>query len=445
MERVFAIFPRLKERRVQVAGTLSGGEQQMLAIGRALMARPRLLLLDEPSMGLAPVIVEQIFDTVQDINRQGVTILLVEQNAAMALAIAGRGYVLETGGIVLEGAARELPTTPRCAVPTSGRLSACRSWPAGGTDIVLILTRRDLQRLLSPADVIGAVETACQEAAAGQVRALPRAMLPMTGGGIFLSMVASLSRRCTLGTKLVTWVPGNKARRLPTIHGLYLLTDATTGVPLALMEAGFLTAIRTGAASALASRHLARTGARSVACFGAGVQAEFQLRCLQAVRPIDRVTVVGRSPARARDFAARMRRALRVPVTVTTDRSAAVRDADVVVCATTATTPVFRGRDLRPGAHVDAVGNFLPHAREVDTEGVRRAPRGGGHVRGRVDGGGRRAHPHPRGRAPAPARGRRARRGGQWPEAGPPLRSRDHALQVRGLGRRGRRHRAARV
>ena len=112
MERVFSIFPRLKERRVQVAGTLSGGEQQMLAIGRALMARPRLLLLDEPSMGLAPVIVEQIFDTVQDINRQGVTILLVEQNAAMALAIAGRGYVLETGGIVLEGAARELADNP---------------------------------------------------------------------------------------------------------------------------------------------------------------------------------------------------------------------------------------------------------------------------------------------------------------------------------------------
>jgi branched-chain amino acid transport system ATP-binding protein len=108
LDRVFALFPRLAERLTQVAGTLSGGEQQMLAIGRALMANPRLLLLDEPSMGLAPVLVEQIFDTITDINRQGMTILLVEQNAAMALSIAHRGYVLETGSIALEGTAVEL-------------------------------------------------------------------------------------------------------------------------------------------------------------------------------------------------------------------------------------------------------------------------------------------------------------------------------------------------
>jgi branched-chain amino acid transport system ATP-binding protein len=108
LQRVFALFPRLHERIGQVAGTLSGGEQQMLAIGRALMARPRLLLLDEPSMGLAPVLVEQIFETIGEVNRQGTTILLVEQNAAMALSIAHRGYVLENGSIVLTGTATAL-------------------------------------------------------------------------------------------------------------------------------------------------------------------------------------------------------------------------------------------------------------------------------------------------------------------------------------------------
>lgn len=108
LERVYKIFPRLKERYRQIAGTLSGGEQQMLAIGRALMAHPRLLLMDEPSMGLAPILVESIFDTVQEINKEGTTILLVEQNALMALSIASRGYVLQTGRIVLQDTADNL-------------------------------------------------------------------------------------------------------------------------------------------------------------------------------------------------------------------------------------------------------------------------------------------------------------------------------------------------
>jgi branched-chain amino acid transport system ATP-binding protein len=107
-ERVYQLFPRLKERMTQVAGTLSGGEQQMLAIGRALMARPALLLLDEPSMGLAPVLVELVFDTIKDINKLGMSILLVEQNALMALTIAHRGYVLQTGNIVLADTAQAL-------------------------------------------------------------------------------------------------------------------------------------------------------------------------------------------------------------------------------------------------------------------------------------------------------------------------------------------------
>ncbi len=113
MERVFASFPRLKERINQLGGTLSGGEQQMLAVGRALMARPSLLLLDEPSMGLSPILVEEIFRIIQEINQQGTSILLVEQNAFMALQIAHRAYVLETGRIVLEGSAKELQKHPK--------------------------------------------------------------------------------------------------------------------------------------------------------------------------------------------------------------------------------------------------------------------------------------------------------------------------------------------
>ena len=108
LDFVFQMFPRLKERQKQYAGTLSGGEQQMLAIGRALMTKPKLLLLDEPSMGLAPKIVEQILENIRAINSTGVTVLLVEQNAAMALAISHRGYVLETGSVILEGTASEL-------------------------------------------------------------------------------------------------------------------------------------------------------------------------------------------------------------------------------------------------------------------------------------------------------------------------------------------------
>ena len=112
MDRVFELFPRLQERRAQKAGTLSGGEQQMCAIGRALMARPTLLMLDEPSMGLAPIFVERIFETIVEVNKQGTSILLVEQNALMALEVANRGYVLETGKIALADEAKALAQNP---------------------------------------------------------------------------------------------------------------------------------------------------------------------------------------------------------------------------------------------------------------------------------------------------------------------------------------------
>lgn len=111
LERVFKLFPRLQERRTQIAGTLSGGEQQMLAMGRALMARPKLMMLDEPSLGLAPILIETIFNIVREINSQGTTVLLVEQNANKALEVANRGYVLETGAVVQEGTGHDLLTS----------------------------------------------------------------------------------------------------------------------------------------------------------------------------------------------------------------------------------------------------------------------------------------------------------------------------------------------
>jgi len=238
---------------------------------------------------------------------------------------------------------------------------------------MLILSRADLERLLEPAAVIAAVESAFSEAAAGRAPALPRAILPIAKDGLFLGMISALPGKRALGAKLVSFVGSNRKRGLPTLHACYVLSDPETGAPLAFMEAGFLTAIRTGAASAVAAKYLARPDSRRLACFGAGVQAEFQLRCLKSILPIESVAVVGRDPARAESFAARMRGALGIPVAVTSDRRAAVRVAEVVTCATTSARPVFSGRDLRPGAHVDAVGAFRPATREVDTETVKRS------------------------------------------------------------------------
>lgn len=123
MEKVFASFPRLKERSKQLAGTMSGGEQQMLAIGRALMAKPELLILDEPSMGLSPLLVEEIFEIIKRINKEGTTVLLVEQNAYMALQVANRAYVLETGAIALQGDAAELQQDPKVRSAYLGEIS----------------------------------------------------------------------------------------------------------------------------------------------------------------------------------------------------------------------------------------------------------------------------------------------------------------------------------
>jgi ornithine cyclodeaminase/alanine dehydrogenase-like protein (mu-crystallin family) len=175
------------------------------------------------------------------------------------------------------------------------------------------------------------------------------------------------------GAKLVTYYGGNRERGVQTIHGLYVLFDGTIGRPLALMEGTFITALRTGATSALAARFLARTDARRLVCFGAGVQAGFQVKCLAAMLPVERIDVVGRDAARVRAFVDTLRAELGVPVEVATDARAAVRRADIVTCATTSPTPVVFGADLAPGVHVDAVGAFRPDRREVDTDTVRRA------------------------------------------------------------------------
>ncbi len=240
---------------------------------------------------------------------------------------------------------------------------------------MLVLSRDDLHSVLAPLDLVDALAHAFRAHAGGRSRVPPRTIQPVTDDGLLLLMPASLADggSLALGTKLVTYYGDNRARGHPTIYASYILMDGTTGQPLALLEGTFLTGIRTGATSALAARHLARPDARRLVCFGAGVQAGFQVRCLAAVLPLERVTVVGRDPGRARAFCDALSRELEIPVAMAPDARRAVAEADLVTCATTSPTPVVAGADLRPGAHVDAVGAFRRDAREVDTETIRRA------------------------------------------------------------------------
>jgi ornithine cyclodeaminase/alanine dehydrogenase len=238
---------------------------------------------------------------------------------------------------------------------------------------VLILTRADVEALLGVPDVIAAVEEAFRQYASGAVRLLPRQSLALEGRDALLLMPCAVSGAGALGTKTVNVRLGNPARRLPTIMASYLLHDPQTGQPLAFMEAGYLTALRTGAASAAAAKRLARASSRVAACFGAGVQAGFQLRCLKAVLPLERVLVVSRSARTAEAFAGRLGATLDLRAEPARSPGAALAEADLVVTATTSAIPVFDGRDLRPGTHVDAVGSFQPTTRELDAETIRRA------------------------------------------------------------------------
>jgi ornithine cyclodeaminase/alanine dehydrogenase-like protein (mu-crystallin family) len=240
---------------------------------------------------------------------------------------------------------------------------------------VLVLTRADLERVLAPADVVEAMATAFRRQAAGVCTVPPRGATPVGREDVLLTMPAAFADGPArgLGVKQVTVYPGNRARGHPTLYGTYVLMDGSTGQPQALLEGTFLTGIRTGATSALAARLLARPDARRVVCFGAGVQARFQLLCLAAVRPLEGIAVVARTAGRARAFAQALEGALGIPVEAADDPRRAVATADVITCATTSPTPVVFGADLEPGVHVDAVGAFRPADRELDGEVIRRA------------------------------------------------------------------------
>ena len=240
---------------------------------------------------------------------------------------------------------------------------------------MLVLTRADLERVLAPLDVVEAMDAAFRRYGDGLCTVPPRSTTPVGQDGVLLTMPAAFSDGAArgLGVKQVSVYPDNRVRGHPTLYATYILMDGASGAPLALLEGTYLTGIRTGATSALAARLLARPEARRVACFGAGVQARFQLLCLAALRPLERVDVIGRNPDRARAFAESMRETLGIPVEPCDDPHRATRQAHLIVCATTSPTPVVFGADLTPGTHVDAVGAFRPTERELDGEAIRRA------------------------------------------------------------------------
>ena len=207
------------------------------------------------------------------------------------------------------------------------------------------------------ADLLDAVEAAYRDVAAGRDRSPLRSHVELDGGDLLL-MPGVRAGGAGASVKLVTIVPGNVERGLPTLHAIVVWLDAATGAPLALMDGATITAMRTGAASGVATRLLARPDSETLAVIGAGGQAEWQVRAVLAARPIGRVLVHARSPDARSAFATRMSDALGVPVEPVDSAELAVREADVVCCATTSTEPVFDAAWLRPGTHVNGIGAF---------------------------------------------------------------------------------------
>lgn len=239
---------------------------------------------------------------------------------------------------------------------------------------MLILSAADVRRALPMPAAIESQRRAFAALSAGAAELPLRAAVHVPAeDGVSLVMPARVDD--DLGVKVVSVFPRNPARGLPTVHGLLVLLDAATGCPAAIVEAGSLTALRTGAASGLATDLLARPDARTGAILGTGAQAETQLLAVCSVRPLQRVQIFSRDPARVAAFLERMRPGVAADLVAAASAADAVRHAQVVCTATTSSTPVFDGRDLEPGAHVNGVGSYTTAMREVDSEAVRRAGR----------------------------------------------------------------------
>ncbi|HET8755537.1 MAG TPA: ornithine cyclodeaminase family protein [Solirubrobacteraceae bacterium] len=225
------------------------------------------------------------------------------------------------------------------------------------TDALPFLGADAIRAAVPIGDMLDAVEAAYRDVAAGRDRSPIRSRVALDDGDLLL-MPGVREGGAGSSVKLVTVMPGNGARGLPTVQALVVWFDANTGRPLALIDGATLTAMRTGAASGVATRLLARRDARTLAMIGAGGQAEWQIRAILAARPIERVLVYARTPDAREAFASSMAEATGIEVRGVANAEEALREADVVACATTSSTPVFDARWLRPGTHVNGVGAF---------------------------------------------------------------------------------------
>lgn len=232
-----------------------------------------------------------------------------------------------------------------------------------------ILTQGEVRKSLQMAEAIEAMREAFRQLSAGSV-VVPLRLPLETRQGVTLFMPACLKETNEVGAKIVSVYACNRERGLPLIHAVVVVLDGETGVPLALMDGAYLTALRTGAASGLATQLLSRPESSVLAVFGAGVQARTQVEAMRAVRPIRKIRIISRSAESARRFAAELSG---IEVEMPDNRRATLRGADVVVAATTSRTPVFDGDDVEPGTHVNAIGSYKPEMQEVDARLVAKA------------------------------------------------------------------------